>query len=85
MDRTSSNAVATSFNALYPEELVERYRNGERDFVGINLLRAELERIFDVRQRLPSDPSSIVWEGYETPKWFLNGFTAAVNPLWSCR
>ena len=33
------------FKALYPEELVSRYRSGERDFEGINLLRAELETI----------------------------------------
>lgn len=35
-----------SYKALYPEELVERYKKGERDFRGINLFRAELEKIF---------------------------------------
>lgn len=34
------------YKALYPEELVERYKKGERDFRGINLFRAELEKIF---------------------------------------
>ena len=33
------------FKALYPDELVTRYRSGERDFEGINLLRAELEAV----------------------------------------
>lgn len=33
------------FKALYPDELVARYRAGERDFEGINLLREELESL----------------------------------------
>lgn len=74
--------VAVRFKALYPEELVERYRDGERDFTGINLLREELERIFRVRGRLPT-PEDWQSEAYETPRWFMRGFTAAVNPLWA--
>jgi hypothetical protein len=31
------------FKALYPDELVARFRAGERNFEGVNLLRAELE------------------------------------------
>jgi len=38
-------AVIRAYKALYPEELVERYKKGERDFRGINLFRAELEKI----------------------------------------
>jgi uncharacterized protein YjbI with pentapeptide repeats len=41
----STESTAKVFNALYPEELLERYNAGERDFPRINLLRAELERI----------------------------------------
>lgn len=41
--------IVRSYKALYPEELVERYNNGERDFRRINLFRAELERIFTDR------------------------------------
>ena len=41
--------IVRSYNALYPEELVERYNNGERDFRQINLFRAELEKIFTDR------------------------------------
>jgi hypothetical protein len=33
------------FKALYPDELVARFRAGERNFEGVNLLRAELESI----------------------------------------
>ncbi|MCL0057507.1 pentapeptide repeat-containing protein [Dehalococcoidales bacterium] len=39
-------AVIRSYKALYPDELVERYKKGERDFRGINLFRTELEKIF---------------------------------------
>ncbi len=42
-------AVIRSYKALYPEELVERYKKGERDFRRINLFRAELEKIFTDR------------------------------------
>jgi uncharacterized protein YjbI with pentapeptide repeats len=41
--------VASSYNALYPEELIERYNAGERDFARINLLRTELEHILGSR------------------------------------
>jgi len=41
--------VIRAYKALYPEELVERYNKGERDFRGINLFRAELEKIFSDR------------------------------------
>jgi len=37
--------TAKVFNALYPEELLERYNSGERNFAKINLLRRELESI----------------------------------------
>ena len=38
-------AVIRAYKALYPEELVERYNKGERNFRGINLFRDELEKI----------------------------------------
>ena len=44
--RGDVQAVIRAYKALYPEELVERYRKGERDFRGINLFRDELEKIF---------------------------------------
>lgn len=44
--RGDVQAVIRAYKALYPEELVERYKKGERDFRGINLFRAELEKIF---------------------------------------
>ncbi|MBI4297477.1 MAG: pentapeptide repeat-containing protein [Chloroflexi bacterium] len=78
-----SNEVATRFKTLYPEELVERYQKGERNFEGINLLRAELEHIFEIRQQPPSSPYYWPTEARETPHWFSNGYTAAVNPLWA--
>ena len=42
-------AVAKAYKALYPEELIERYDAGERDFEGVNLLRIELEQILGPR------------------------------------
>ncbi len=47
--RVDVQAVIRAYKALYPEELVERYKKGERDFRGINLFRAELENIFSDR------------------------------------
>ena len=41
--------VASSYNALYPKELIERYNAGEREFARINLLRTELEYIISSR------------------------------------
>ncbi len=35
--------VAKRFRSLYPDELLYRYKDGERDFRRINLLRTELE------------------------------------------
>lgn len=45
-DRTvavNPSKLVQDLRALYPDELLERYAAGERDFHGINLLRAELE------------------------------------------
>lgn len=75
--------VAARYKALYPEELVERYRNGERDFIGINLLRAELEHIFRVRQRQPTSRGFPRLSTSDVPQWFANSFDVAVNPLWA--
>lgn len=38
-------STAKVFNALYPDEFLERCKAGERDFAKINLLREELEHI----------------------------------------
>jgi uncharacterized protein YjbI with pentapeptide repeats len=75
--------VAAKFKALYPEELVERYRKGERDFVGINLLRAELEHIFRVRHHQPVRIDFSQLGSSEVPKWYTPFFDVAVNPLWA--
>ena len=40
--------TSTLFNALYPEELLERYSAGERNFLRSNLFRKELEHILGV-------------------------------------
>jgi uncharacterized protein YjbI with pentapeptide repeats len=42
--------LVRDFRALYPEELLERYAAGERDFSGINLHRREIEA---VAERIP--------------------------------
>jgi len=39
--------LVRDLGALYPAELLERYAAGERDFRGINLLRAEIEALAD--------------------------------------
>ena len=90
MSELSADEVAKRFNALYPQELVERYESGERDFVGINLLREELEHIFELRQAPPRPRDQPVpleddWgpEWSEPLLWYSNGFVAAVNPLWA--
>lgn len=44
--RGDVQSVIGAYKALYPEELIARYKKGERDFRGINLFRAELEEIF---------------------------------------
>jgi hypothetical protein len=43
--------IADQFRALYPDELVKRYGQGERDFERINVLRTELEEIGRRRRR----------------------------------
>lgn len=75
--------IATMYKALYPGELVDRYRKGERNFLGINLLRAELEHIFRVRQRQPMSIGFPRLVTTEVPQWFANSFDVAVNPLWA--
>jgi len=58
-------SVATVWKALTPSELLERYGNGERDFAGVNLLRAEIEYILQARPSriefpaLPTVPISL--------------------------
>ena len=42
-------SVALKWKALTSGELLERYSNGEREFVGINLLRTEIEHILQAR------------------------------------
>ena len=64
--------IVRSYKALYPEELVERYNNGERDFRRINLFRAELERIFTdriadgryIELPTPSEDFNPLWTDY---------------------
>ena len=79
----SSEDIATRYNALYPEELVDRYHKGERNFVGINLLRRELEYIFQVRQRRSLSISFAQLTTTEVPKWYTPFFDVAVNRLWA--
>lgn len=62
--------VIRAYKALYPEELVERYKKGERDFRGINLFRDELERIISER--------FAAGRHVELPTAFQD-----FNPLWS--
>lgn len=75
--------IATIYKALYPEELVDRYRKGERNFVGINLLRAELEYIAQIRQRQPLSTGFPPLQTNRVPRWYTNLFDVAVNPLWA--
>lgn len=79
----SSVDIATMYKALYPEELIDRYHKGERNFVGINLLRRELEHIFQVRQRQPLNISFPQLATTGVPKWYTPFFDATVNPLWA--
>lgn len=68
--------VVQDFRALYPDELLERYAAGERDFHGINLLRSELEALAsDINPTSYSidPPSSGVPFGY---------WRNQVSPLW---
>ena len=62
----SQEDIAPAFRALYPTDLVARYDAGERDFPGINLLRAELELIVgqQIRERGPTPV-----EPYECDLW----------------
>lgn len=61
--------VAKAYKALYPEELLERYNAGERNFQGINLLRAELEHIVEPGSlHLWIDPMQPESEAY-SPLW----------------
>ena len=62
--------IIKPYKALYPEELMERYRLGERNFEGINLLRAELEYILNSRCS----------EGRSVP---FPPEPSVVNPLWA--
>ena len=74
--------VIRAYKALYPEELVERYEKGQRDFRGINLFRAELEQIITQRfaqgQHItPPDASkdfNPLWEDYRSCSWDDNNF-----------
>ncbi len=65
--------TAKVLNALYAEELLERYKLGERNFERINLLRKELESILGAT----TDTDLI-----QSPHTLLDKF----NPLWmDCR
>lgn len=67
------------FKALYPDELVTRYRAGERDFKGINLLRAELETIVG--------PTVVPFDSWYFPPSATSGGTTNTRscPLWADR
>ena len=75
-------AVVRAYNALYPEELIERYKEGQRDFRGINLFRAELEQIATQRFAeghvvvLPdvSTEFNPLWDDYRSINWDGNNF-----------
>ncbi len=70
-----SETTKKVFNALYPEELLERYSAGERNFARINLLRKELEHILgptaDTDLIKPAykwlDKFNILWADYRNP------------------
>jgi len=67
--------TATVFNALYPEELLERYSSGERNFLRINLFRQELEHILgsttDTDIITPSytwlEKFNLLWSDFHNP------------------
>ena len=63
-------STAKVFNALYPEELLEGYKAGERNFAKINLLREELEHILG-----PTASTDLVEPMYT---WLDK-----CNPLWA--
>ena len=67
------------FKALYPDELVARFRAGERDFEGINLLRAELESILG--------PTVVPFDSWYLPASLSSGEMARgpACPLWADR
>lgn len=67
------NKLVQDLRALYPDELVERYAAGERDFHGINLLRAELEGLASEIGPYPGLPQPGVPFGY---------WGHQVSPLW---
>ncbi len=46
MSNRTPKSVAAKLRALSPEELIEEYRGGRRQFHAINLLRRELEANF---------------------------------------
>lgn len=64
--------IVRDFAALYPAELLERYAAGERDFHGINLLRAEIEALADEID-FYDPPSPGIPFGY---------WKETVSPLW---
>lgn len=68
-----SNTLVHELKALYPHELLTRYANGERDFHGINLLRAELEQLAPSIKPYQTIPQSGVpfghWGGQVSPLW----------------
>lgn len=92
-------SIASTWKALTPTELLQRYATGERDFVGINLLRTEIEYILQVRPsrkeneiivpsvREPEEEPDYSPYGYPLnpgpPVWFHGNFDTAVNPLWA--
>jgi uncharacterized protein YjbI with pentapeptide repeats len=67
------NRLVVGLRALYPDELLQRYAAGERDFHGINLLRAEIEGLaseIDARHELPEAGVPFGYWGHQ------------VSPLW---
>jgi uncharacterized protein YjbI with pentapeptide repeats len=60
--------------ALYPEELLEGYASGERDFRGVNLLRAAIEPLAETIERWSYDPPQ---PGVPSGYW-----RQTVSPLW---
>ena len=86
-----TKSAASSWNALTPEELVEKYAGGERTFVGINLLKAEIEYILQAR---PSRreyaplvyPTEISTEPDEDDDdYYYNDWAEPAEPLWFYR
>jgi uncharacterized protein YjbI with pentapeptide repeats len=72
----SLETTSKVFNALYPEELLERYNAGERNFAKINLLRRELESILG-----ETVDTALIEPGYKRLENFNELWSDFYNPV----